>query len=115
MECQSPPHSRIPGQKFKRIIYIEPYLITLDFWPTIDQDPLSNELRLKFFNSFEPNMDQFAQESESENSSLNLSEHDTSYKIGYLLGQAFAYLLLFGVPLGIYFLIQRRKNKREKE
>ncbi len=113
LEYQTDANHELPGQRFKRIIYVNRNIISIDFWPLAEQSDLLIENKTKFFNSVSINAD----ETESIGESINAdnTETSTAYETGFLLGQILFYVLLIAVLLGLFLLVRYLIKKNDKK
>lgn len=112
IEYKTHPDYELPGQRFKRIIYVNQNIISIDFWPLAEDDALMIENRAKFFDSFSINLDEIANIEAPLNSQETVAS--TAYKIGYVVGLIMSFLLFVGLLVGLFFLIRyliRRSTK----
>ena len=52
LEYYAPDNPQLPSQRFKRLIYVNQNIISIDFWPLTKEKDVANEKKSKFFNSF---------------------------------------------------------------
>lgn len=114
LEYNAQSNPELPSKRFKRIIYIDQHIISIDFWPLANQTDITNEKKAKYFNSFLINS------SENEKTSTAINEESDIYKKGYniglVIGQVFSYIVLIAFLIGIIFLIRYliKKNRKKK-
>jgi hypothetical protein len=115
LEYYAPANPQLPSQRFKRVIYINQMMISIDFWPLTNEVQIINEKKARFFNSF------LIQSSEVENTVIasndtNYSETDRAFEVGFFVGQLVIYLMLIAFLIGVFllvrYLIKRNRKKR---
>ena len=115
VEFTTPYNEKLPSLRFKRLIYTNPDLILIDYWPTIDDRNQIVLQKLKFFNSLD--IDETRATEIQEQLREEDSEESISYTMGYFEGIVLGVLIFFGVPIGIVvlivWLIVRRRPKKE--
>ncbi len=114
LESHAQSNPGLPNQRFKRVIYLNQNIISIDFWPLTNQTVISDEMKAKFFNSFSIKPNEVSQTSTIENQ--NSIIYDTGYNTGLLIGQIVFYVILIALLLGIIFLIRFlvKKNRKKK-
>lgn len=114
LEYHAESNQELPSQRFKRIIYLNQYIISIDFWPLTNQTVISDEMKAKYFNSFSIKPNEFSETSPIENQ--NNIIYDTGYNTGLLIGQIVFYVIMIALLLGIVFLILFlvKKNRKKK-
>ncbi|MAZ73279.1 MAG: hypothetical protein CMC70_09035 [Flavobacteriaceae bacterium] len=114
MEYNAPSNSGMPSKRFKKIIYVDQHIITLDFWPVTSQKNLVNENKTKFFNSFSVNAVETEQPSTVQNNQENTT--DIAYETGFLIGKISFFVVLLVLLAGVILLVRYfiRKNKKKK-
>ena len=116
-EYHTPPHAQIPSTRFKRIVYTNNNLITIDFWLLTDQQQDQIEANKdKFFGSLLLNTNI---NSSPEKESMELQEnpaYNTGYAVGYFVGKFIFAIVLIGLAIVLFllvrYLIRRSKNKK---
>ena len=110
IEYTTPYNEKLPSLRFKRLIYTNPDLILIDYWPTIDDRNQIVLEKLKFFNSLELDETRAAAIQEQ------LQNEDPAKSIAYLIGKIEGILIFFGLLIGlvvlIVWLIVRKKPKK---
>lgn len=99
----------LAGKVFKRIIYLEPYILLQEFRP-IQKTLELKDNRIRFFNSLKINSSLKPQETNDANVS------NSSYTIGYFVGISLGILLILGFFVGLILLIKymiKRKNRNQ--
>ena len=109
----------LPSKRFKRIIYINQSLISIDFWLIKTEDKIADERKAKFFNSIEFTSSNLGNSLESKNES-NKNETDSLVKTSFFIGQIIFFLFLVGIIIGIVFLIiylakRKKRNSFKKQ
>ena len=114
LEYKAQTHSELPSQRFKRIIYLNQNIISIDFWPLTDQAEIINERKAKYFNSFIINTNEVAQTPTTENQ--NSAVYNASYQTGLIVGQIVFFVILISFIVGFVFLIRYliKRNKKKK-
>lgn len=114
LEYNAPANPELPSQRFKRIIYLNQSIVTLDFWPLTNQKDVVNEKKAKYFNSFLINS------VETEKTSIiSIQKNDKSnsgFETGFFIGQIIFFVILLAFLIGIIFLIRYliKKNRKKK-
>lgn len=105
----------LPSQRFKRIIYLNQTIVTMDFWPLVKENDLVREKKLKYFDSFTIDSIEASGVTTIPNNQNNNSNsgYETGYETGFIVGQIVFYVILFALLLGI-ILYLLRKNKKNK-
>jgi ribosomal protein L40E len=114
LEYNAQSNPELPTQRFKRIIYLNQYIISIGFWPLTNQTNIINEKKAKYFNSFSINSNEVAQTSTPVNQNSDI--YNTSYKTGLLVGQITFFVILIAFLIGIVLLIRYliKKNRKKK-
>src|SRR5690606_6861449 len=68
LEYRAQSNPELPSQRFKKVIYLNKSIISIDFLPLNNQMDVSNEMKEKFFNSFSITSNEVEQTSTTENS-----------------------------------------------
>jgi len=113
IEYSAPPHPELPSQRFKRIVYINQHIFSIDFWPFAAQQELSNAYKTQFFESFSFRLDQNIKNEVETTEKIDDSANSSAEDFGYLIGQILFFLVFLGLLIGIILLIRFfiRKNK----
>lgn len=114
VEYNAQSNPELPTQRFKRIIYLNQYIINIDFWPLTNQTNIINEKKAQYFNSFSINSKEVAQTSTTVNQNSDI--YNTGYKTGFLVGQIVFYVILIAFLIGIVLLTRYliKKNRKKK-
>jgi len=112
--------SDLPSKRFKRIIYFNQNIISIDYWPKTNQNNISIEKKKTFFNSFTLNSSNIKKTSIGINAHTQNNDdrdaNNTADETGFFVGKIFFYFLLFAVLFGIILLIwllgKKNKNKQ---
>ena len=110
LEYSTTANPNLPSQRFKRIIYSNQSLITMDFWPLTNQKNVSDKKKSKYFNSFLINSIEV-----SKNPMIISQESDKSsrgYESGLFIGQIIFYVILIAFLIGIFLLIRYLIKKK---
>jgi len=104
----------LPSQRFKRIIYLNQTIISIDFWPLTNQNDITNEKKAKYFNSFLINSNDV--DKTSKIISQNIDKSNTDFETGFVIGQIIFYIILIAFLIGIVLLIRYllKKNRKKK-
>lgn len=104
----------LPSQRFKRIIYLNKSIISIDFWPLTNQNELTNEKKEKYFNSFLINSNDV--DKTSKLVSQDVDKSNTDYDSGFVIGQIIFYIILIAFLIGIVLVIRYllKKNRKKK-
>nr|WP_321235313.1 hypothetical protein [uncultured Psychroserpens sp.] len=113
LEYNAPNNSGLPIQRFKRIIYTNQNIISVDFWPLSSEKDITNKKKAAFFNSLLINS------TEVENNITvtdDTSKTSIASETGFLVGKVIFYLILIAFLIGIFLLIIYviKKNKNRK-
>lgn len=111
-------NSNLPNQRFKRIFYINQFIISIDYWPLTNQKNITNEIKAKYFDSFKFNSNEIDNTSTTDAIVLNDTNGDeiaynNGYEIGYFIGKIIFYLLLIAIVIGLIVLIRRLVKKKK--
>lgn len=116
MEYYAPANPELPSQRFKRIIYVNQNIISIDFWPLTKENDIVNEKKAKFFNSFIINsteVENIVNVTNDNNSKTNIAS-----ETGLFVGQVIFYFTLIAFLIGLFllirYLIKKNKNKNSK-
>jgi ribosomal protein L40E len=114
LEYYAPDNPQLPSQRFKRIIYVNQNVISIDFWPLTKEKDVVNEKKIKFFNSFLINSNK-AENSVKVTNENNSNKTNLASERGLIVGQAIFYLFLFAILIGLFllirYLLKKTKNK----
>ena len=111
LEYNAIANPELPSRRFKRIIYLNQNIVIIDFWPLTNQKDVTNENKIKYFNSFLINSIEI-----EKNSTLVNQESDNynaGYEIGFIIGQIFFYVILLTFLIGIFLLIRYVIRKKK--
>ena len=120
LEYEVSANDNLPNKRFKRIIYSNQNLISIDFWPLKNQKNIIAENKTRFFDSFILKLNGIQNTSKDNTTELNDKTQDnygnSAYETGFVLGKIIFYLLLITILIGIVILIRllvkrNRKNK----
>ena len=111
LEYRTPSKPELPSQRFKRIIYINQSLISIDFWPLTEQKAATDKNKLKFFNSLSIE----SKKAEDVRITTGANDGNTSVEseTGYLIGQFLLYIVIIALIIGL-FLLMRHLLKSNK-
>lgn len=114
LEYNAQSNPDLPSQRFKRIIYLDQNIISIDFWPLTNQKDITNEKKAKYFNSFLINSNDVDKTSATVNQDIDKSNSD--FETGFIIGQIIFYVILISFLIGIVFLIRYliKKNRKKK-
>jgi len=114
IELLAPEQPKLPSRRFKRIVYINQSIISIEFWPFNSEKEGTIESKMKFFNSFL--IDTKKVENISSNNSNTGLINSAAYKIGFIIGQVLFYIFLIAVIVGVILLIRYliKKNKTKE-
>jgi len=114
LEYNAQSNPDLPIQRFKRIIYLNQNIISIDFWPLTNQNDITNEKKAKYFNSFLINSTDIDETSKI--LSQDIDKSNTDYDTGFLIGQIIFYIILIAFLIGIVLLIRYllKKNRKKK-
>ena len=112
LEYNAQSNPNLPSQRFKRIIYLNQNIISIDFWPLTNQKEIINEKKAKYFNSFLINSNEIDKNSADLNQDFDKS--NTSYETGFVVGQVIFYIILTAFLIGIILLIRYLIKKKKK-
>ncbi len=114
LEYNAHSNPALPIQRFKRVIYLNQSIISIDFWPLTNQENITDEKKATYFNSFLIHSNEVAKSSTSENQNNGID--NKVYETSFLIGQIVFYIFLIGFLIGIVFLIRYliKKNKKKK-
>lgn len=114
LEYNAESNPALPIQRFKRIIYLNQNIISIDFWPLTNQENISNEKKAKYFNSFLINSNEVAKTStlENQNNGIDNKVYETSFLIGQIVFDITLIAFLIGIVLLIRYLIKKNKKKK---
>ncbi len=114
LEYYAPTNPDLPNQRFKRILYVNQHVISIDFWPLTSLNDISNKNKTKFFNSFLLHSGLI--KNSSEVTSDIKSKATTKFETGFFIGKIVFYLFLIALIIGVIFLIRNvlKKNKNKK-
>lgn len=95
----------LPNLRFKRILFINNIIFSLDFWVSSENEVKSREAKDRFFNSLVITADK-----------ANLKQNTdidtvTAVEAGYVAGQIIFYISLFAIIAIIVVLIRKRNRK----
>lgn len=109
----------LPTQRFKRIIYVNQHIISIDFWPLTNQKDVMHEIKTKFFGSFSFQSKDVDNTSKDTTGLNEVGNDDHAYKmghqLGYIIGIITFLLLLLAVGVGLFFLIRYLVKKKKKK
>lgn len=114
LEYYAPDNPQLPSQRFKRLIYVNQNIISIDFWPLTKEKDVANEKKSKFFNSFLINSNK-AENSVKVTNENNSNKTNIASETGFIVGQAIFYIFLFAILIGLFLLIRYllKKTKRK--
>ncbi len=112
--------SNLPAHRFKRILYTNQTMISIEFWPLTEQERILNEKKTEYFNSFTLNANKIDRTS-AKNDILKDAgkENDIVYKsgyaIGYFIGIIISISIIIAVIVGLILFIKHVLKKKKKE
>ncbi|MBT8187681.1 MAG: zinc ribbon domain-containing protein [Croceitalea sp.] len=98
--------------RYKRMVYSEPYIIQMDFWPLTGRQGVTDENKDRFFNSFafgEATVDKAAADSVASDTPIS-----TASEIGYYVGVLIFVLMVLGLIVGLVVLLLYIRRKRNR-
>jgi len=118
LEYYAPENPQLPSQRFKRIIYVNQNIISIDFWPLTKEKDVANEKKAKFFNSFKINSAKVVNNVQASKEN-NYSKKNIASETGFIVGQVIFYLILIAFFIGLFllirYLIKKNKNKNSTD
>lgn len=118
LEYYAPENPQLPSQRFKRIIYVNQNIISIDFWPLTNEKDVVNTKKAQFFNSFKINSTK-VENNEQVSSESNSSKTNIASETGFIVGQVIFYLILIAFFIGLFllirYLIKKNKNKNSTD
>lgn len=113
-------NSDLPGHRFKRILYTNQTMISIEFWPLIEQEPILNEKKTEYFNSLTLNANKIDKTSAENNNLTDAGkENDIVYKsgyaIGYFIGVVISISVIIAVIVGLILIIKHILKKKKKK
>lgn len=114
VEFTTPYNEKLPSLRFKRLIYTNPDLILIDYWPTIDDRNQIVLQKLKFFNSLDLDDTQVAaiQKQLQNEDSIDSAAYKVGGIVGIIIGVLIFVGLLIGIVILIVWLLVRKKKKK---
>ena len=109
LEYYTSANPNLPSKRFKRIIYINKTIISIDAWVLTDQKKIFQEKKSQFFNSFSITQNKI--ESDVITSDNKEVKPSTAYQTGFLLGKLIFYLIL---AIGLFFIVRKIFFKKKK-
>ena len=114
VEYNAQSNPALPSQRFKRVIYLNQNIISIDFWPLTNQENITNEKKAKYFNSFVINSNEIAKNSsiENQNNAFANKVSETSFLLGQIFFDITLIAFLIGIVLLIRYLIKKNRKKK---
>ncbi len=110
LEYEAISSNNLPNKRFKRIIYYNQTIFSIDFWPLTGQKDIIDKNKSKFFESFSVNLNKIEntlKNNISSNDQADDNNANLAYKTGFIVGQIIFYILLIGIFVGIIFFIKK--------
>ena len=103
----------LPKLRYKRLVFVSPFVVSVEFMPKTANEANILEQKFKFLNSLK--LDANIEETYTIDTNVEQSEaFEKGYSIGYILGRIVFFVLFLGGIIVIIIFFVMRSNKRKK-